>query len=152
MLYFAYGSNMLLSRLADRIADPKIVGTARLCMHTLRFHKPGMDGSGKADAFYTGNRKDFVYGIVFEIPNDQITILDYFEGEGVHYERVRRTVTMNDGTKKRVWVYLALIVSDKILKPTIGYKNKVLYGAIDGKFPRDYIEKIRKLDTHSVYA
>jgi gamma-glutamylcyclotransferase len=53
MYYFAYGSNMSLSRLRERVPSAEAVGCFSLNGHDLRFHKLSKDGSGKCDAFFT---------------------------------------------------------------------------------------------------
>jgi hypothetical protein len=55
MLYFAYGSNMSVSRLVARTPSAQPLGRCALRGHQLRFHKVGGDGSAKCDAFHTGN-------------------------------------------------------------------------------------------------
>lgn len=47
-LYFAYGSNMLTSRLLARCRSAKTVGLATCLGHRLTFEKRSIDGSGKA--------------------------------------------------------------------------------------------------------
>ena len=46
MLYFGYGSNMLLARIhqPDRAPSAETVGVGRLPAHVIRFHKRGRDG------------------------------------------------------------------------------------------------------------
>ena len=59
MLYFAYGSNMCAGRLRGRVPSAVPVRVARLLNHSLRFHKRSdKDGSGKADACFTGEPED----------------------------------------------------------------------------------------------
>ena len=58
MLYFAYGSNMSIRRLQSRDINPVKVNVARLYGHTLKFHKPSKDGSGKCDVFKTDDEKE----------------------------------------------------------------------------------------------
>jgi len=56
-LYFAYGSNMAAERLRARVPSARLMGSAVLAGHALRFHKPGSnDGSAKCDAALRGAR------------------------------------------------------------------------------------------------
>lgn len=58
MKYFAYGSNMSLLRLWQRVPSAVRIGVFTLQGHQLRFHKLGKDGSGKCDAYQTNNTLD----------------------------------------------------------------------------------------------
>ena len=49
-------------RLKERVGFFERCGAAYLSGYTLRFHKKSKDGSGKCDAFYTGNPNDVVWG------------------------------------------------------------------------------------------
>ena len=78
----AYGSNLLLARMRGRAPSAEPVTTVRLPGYALRFHKRGRDGSGKADAFFTGRGQDVVCGVVYELsPADKVA-LDLAEGLG----------------------------------------------------------------------
>jgi hypothetical protein len=48
--------------------------------HRLCFHKRSKDGSGKADTFRTGDLRDQVIGMVFEIPAEGKPKLDRVKG------------------------------------------------------------------------
>lgn len=76
MKYFAYGSNMSLLRLKERVASAKRVGIFKLLEHSLRFHKMSNDGSGKCDALLTRKHEDYVLGVLFEINDDERAHLD----------------------------------------------------------------------------
>ena len=66
--YFAYGSNMSIARLRARVPGAERTGVFTLHEHALRFHKLSRnDGSGKCDAFYTGNASDRVVGALVEL-------------------------------------------------------------------------------------
>ena len=79
--YFAYGSNMFAARLRARVPSAKAIGTYTLPSHDLRFHKRSdMDGSGKCDAFETGDAADFVMGRLFTIDAAEEGKLDGHEG------------------------------------------------------------------------
>ena len=86
MYYFAYGSNMSSKRLNARIKATKYAN-GKLLKHKLKFHKISKDGSGKCDAFETGDSNDFVLGVVYEIDKNDLEQLDRFEAKGKGYER-----------------------------------------------------------------
>ena len=86
MKYFAYGSNMSLARLQQRTPEVRRLSSCVLPGHSLRFHKAGRDGSGKCDAFLTGNPRDRVMGALFELCPEQKPDLDRVEGLGRGYD------------------------------------------------------------------
>ena len=48
-LYFAYGSNLVLERVRQRVGAVQVIGVAQLRGFRLRLDKRGADGSGKAN-------------------------------------------------------------------------------------------------------
>jgi len=144
MRYFAYGSNMSLSRLHERAPSARTMGTYALWAHVLRFHKVGKDGSGKCDALYTENPADRVFGVLFDIKNSEKQNLDAVEGLGHGYGE--KTVIVHDasGGEVSAVTYYATTI-DPTLKPYSWYKNHVLAGARESCLPEDYIEKIGKI-------
>lgn len=94
MLYFAYGSNMCTGRLRQRVPSADPVRVARLLNHSLRFHKRSRDGSAKADAFFTGEPENVVWGVVFDIdPADKLRLDEH---EGLSHGYVERLITVID--------------------------------------------------------
>ncbi|MEW5784045.1 MAG: gamma-glutamylcyclotransferase family protein [Bacillota bacterium] len=97
MKVFAYGSNLSRERLLKRVPSAKFLGCARLNGYLFRFHKRSIDGSGKANAFYTGRDSDYVWGAVFECSSEDIQALDRAEGLGSGYNEENATVAFEDG-------------------------------------------------------
>ena len=64
---FAYGSNLCVERILARVRSTRVLTVARLEGHALRFHKRGRDGSAKADAWSSGDPRDVVWGVVYEL-------------------------------------------------------------------------------------
>ena len=83
---FSYGSNLLLARLTARVPSARFIARGELTGHTLRWHKAGRDGSGKCDAFFTGDPADRLWGGVFEIASADKHLLDAIEGLGSGYD------------------------------------------------------------------
>ena len=86
MKYFAYGSNMCSLLLKDRVPSAEKYAIAAFKGHVLKFHKISKDGSGKCDAFETKSPEDIVYGVLFEISENEKQDLDSKEGLGDGYE------------------------------------------------------------------
>ncbi|TVR26077.1 MAG: gamma-glutamylcyclotransferase [Balneolaceae bacterium] len=141
MNYFAYGSNMSLQRLRERLPDAEYLGSHTLINHDLRFHKIGQDGSGKCDAFYTRNPDDYILGVLYEISVSDKRTLDNKEGLGYGYSDKNVTLFDGSGRKTEAFTYFATGV-DPSLKPFSWYKQHVLKGAREASFPESYKEKI----------
>ena len=103
---FAYGSNLCSIRLRERTPSASLVAVAKLEGHVLRFHKVSKDGSGKCNAFATGNSTDYIWGAVFDIDSSDEDRLDRAEGLGYGYERKSVDVESTVG-RISVFTYVA---------------------------------------------
>ena len=142
-LYFAYGSNMSKRRLKKRVSSAKVVGTGVLKNYCLTFRKPSMDGSGKCTIECC--ESDEVYGVLFEIDEDQKCCLDNVE-RGYDSKCVKIEVLDSKCEKYKcdkilccVRTYKATKNLKSCLKPYTWYKQHVLVGAIEQKLPPYYI-------------
>ena len=139
MKYFAYGSNMSITRLRERVPSAVALGCHTLKEHDLRFHKLSKDGSGKCDAFPTGDSGDVVFGALFEISPSEKPALDKAEGFGHGYDQKNVTVLAVDGSSLESLTYIAT-KTDESLKPYSWYVNHVLVGARETSLPENYIQ------------
>jgi gamma-glutamylcyclotransferase len=153
--YFAYGSNMPLARLQQRVPSAKLVGAFFIKGYDLRFHMASNDGSAKCDAFESGNTDDCVWGVVFDMLISQRPALDKAESLNVGYRAKLVEVTNYRGEKQEALIYCAIPI-DATFKPYSWYVNHVLVGAIENKLPKNYIDKIKEIvsieDTDSARA
>lgn len=142
--YLAYGSNMLPRRIELRLGRCDVLGVASLVEYALRFHKRGRDGSGKCDAFLTGNPADTLYGVVYSLSEAQREMLDDFEGPGY----VSRDVCVQ--TRSAVLTAYAYVAKpahvDADLLPFYWYKSIVEAGARAHDLPAHYVEGITATD------
>ena len=139
MKYFAYGSNMSIARLKARVPSAVPLGCYRIKEHDLRFHKSSKDGSGKCDAFFTGNGVDVIFGALFEINSSEKAVLDRAEGLGSGYDEKEITVISEEGLSFKAITYFATDINLN-LKPYSWYLNHVLIGASETSLPNDYIQ------------
>jgi gamma-glutamylcyclotransferase len=137
--YFAYGSNMSISRLRERVPSALALGCHSLKEHDLRFHKSSKDGSGKCDAFYTGDDGDIIFGALFEISRSEKLALDRAEGLGYGYEEKSIAVLASDGSSLEAMTYIATKINED-LKPYSWYVNHVLVGAGETSLPDKYVQ------------
>jgi hypothetical protein len=140
--YFAYGSNMSLPRLKERVPSAERLGVYTLAEHSLRFHKVSKeDRSAKCDALFTGNPGDRVIGALFEIPVNQKKALDRAEALGYGYEEKRVLVNDAQGRTLEAFTYYATN-TDPALLPYSWYLNHVIYGAKETEVPASYLAGI----------
>ncbi|TSC54989.1 MAG: Uncharacterized protein LiPW30_455 [Parcubacteria group bacterium LiPW_30] len=150
MKYFAYGSNMLQGRLEDQknVRDESIgsvqdIGTASLPDYRLVFNKIGKkDGiSGKANIVQEQGAETL--GVVYELSNEQINLLDSIEGKG--YKRIPVGINFN-GEQLEIDTYVAQANSvQEGLSPTREYLNFVIQGAVIHGFPEAYVSFLRSI-------
>jgi hypothetical protein len=144
---FAYGSNMAIDRLRRRTPSARLVGVGVVRGHSLRWHKRGMDGSGKCDACFTANPADQVWGAVFAIAAAERPVLDRAEHLGVGYRLRQVKVQLGDGSMQ-AWLYEAILV-DPRLRPFHWYKSYVLRGAVELRLPRAYRARIEAVPSRA---
>ena len=145
MYYFAYGSNMSIGRLRQRVLVVERIGLFRLNSHDLRFHKIGRDGSGKCDAFETGDPGQFLWGSVFDINAGMKSKLDHFEGLGAGYEEKQVTVTGESGVRLGAFTYYATSI-DESLRPYSWYLDHVVIGAKESGVPVGYLARLQAVE------
>lgn len=138
--YLAYGSNMLPRRIELRLGSCETVGAASLDGYALRFHKRGGDGSGKCDAFHTGDPADILFGVVYSLSRHQRHMLDDFEGPGYASREV--AVRTRSGILT-AYTYVAREGHvEHGLQPFSWYKSIVVAGAHAHGLPVSYIERL----------
>ncbi len=148
MKYFAYGSNMSVPRLRDRIPTLEKIGVYTLHCHELCFHKAGTDGSAKCDAYESGNADDYVMGVLFHIDSAGKQILDRIEGLGQGYEQKMVSLTHDSESACTALTYFATHI-DVTWKPFDWYLHHVLTGAREAPLSTDYVERIAAVPTIS---
>jgi hypothetical protein len=97
------------------------------------------------NAYYTGNRKDFVFGVLFVVDQSEKERLDRVEGLGSGYQEKEVTLLTDSGEQKAV-VYYATDI-DPNVKPYSWYKHHVLVGASENNLPAKYVAGIEGVDS-----
>ena len=138
--YFAFGSNLNHFRLHQRIGDFEILGIACLTQHQLVFHKQGADQSGKCTV--VPHFSHDVWGVIYEINNQQKQKLDFFEGVGHGYSAVYYDIEYRGDTINALLYQAQLDAMDDGLLPFDWYKAYVLSGAKNHQLPDAHIKHI----------
>jgi gamma-glutamylcyclotransferase (GGCT)/AIG2-like uncharacterized protein YtfP len=139
VLYFAYGSNLKEGRMRQRVSSARTEAVAFLDHHRLVCNKRGRDGSAKANlAREPGHR---VWGVLYRIERDHLSLLDGFE---MGYERIEVEVCTAAGDACRASTYR----SDRITRdpiPFAWYRELILEGAREHGLPEEYLKLLEAL-------
>ena len=147
--YFAYGSNLCLTRLQTRVPGACFLGLASLCEHEVRWHKRSIDGSGKLSIVRSAAANAAVLGALFTIPEEEKSDLDQAEGLGDGYEYARITVRSVDGLVD-AWTYVASASHiNESLQPYSWYRDLVVSGATSLGVPARYVETLAACEVWS---
>ncbi len=155
MLYFAYGSNMNWNQIRSRCPSAQFTFVARAEGYVLAFTRFSQNRKcGVADIVASSGND--AWGVVFDIPNDEIDQLDKSEGyrperarELNAYERSQLEVTCQEDANSpiAVWTYFVVSKSNLPLKPAVEYKALIIDGARHWGFPAAYIERLERIGT-----
>ena len=146
MKIFCYGSNMNTERITERCSSSRFISRAKVNGSKLVFNKKSKDKSGKANLIYTGD-KSLVWGVIFDISEDQKPLLDKAEGLGRGYDEYK-LIVINDLEQEIECVcYIATDEKylDNNLKPYDWYKEYCLIGAKQHNLPEEWILVLERL-------
>lgn len=153
VLIFSYGSNMCLPRMLARVGSAQAIARGYVAGRELRFHKRSVDGSAKADAFYTGRAEHRVWGVVFRICRTEKPLLDVCEYLGTGYDEHQVRVVVDrhlesgaTAEKLDAWLYAARAEAiDASLQPYTWYRDFVVAGAKQLELCPNYTARIAGL-------
>ncbi|KAH0547398.1 gamma-glutamylcyclotransferase-like [Cotesia glomerata] len=154
LLYFAYGSNLLESRL--HIANPNATffDIARLEDYRIDFVGNSKVWSGSVGTIVElpGSH---VWGVIWELPASEISNLD--RQEGVHtgkYKAFNVNVTTPDGEIFECRTYKQSLDPEEIVEldqlpddrlPSVSYMKVIIKGAKEKKLPEEYIKFLESI-------
>jgi gamma-glutamylcyclotransferase len=154
MLYFAYGSNLEWAQMKQRCPLAKFVCRAKLPAHRLAFTlKSVRRDCGVADVLPDQTKE--VWGVVYELPDDELKNLDKKEGylPGRRYEQNQYSrkdhYVWREGDAKQpllVALYLGHPQLDQHL-PSDDYKRLIVDGAKHWNLPVEYIHELESIET-----
>ncbi len=146
MEYFAYGSNMDPERMKKRGIRFSQRRWGVLRGWKLVFNKRASKNPEEGYANIIPWEGEFVEGILYTIPEEDIKILDRYEGFPDHYYRKELWIELKDGTKVKAQVYIAR--EDKTasgLKPSKEYLSHLLKGC--DLLSKEYCERLKRQET-----
>lgn len=134
--YFAYGSNLCVQQMAARCPDAREPRRAVLCDHDWLINERGV---ATVEPF-TGSE---VHGVLWDVSERDLTVLDSAEGVPVRYRRDRLTVHTDSGAAP-AWVYIDPRVT--LGPPRDGYLTRIIDGAVHHGLPQRWIDFLRRWD------
>ena len=144
MLFFAWGTNMDAATLQEWLPSARKLTIAALHGYQFRFHKRSSTGA-KADAFFIGGPDDVVWGVIFELSDDDARELDAGQTR-VGYRQASVTVVDPEGTPHAVITYRASPdMIDASQLPFASYKDPIVRAARDNGLPSEYVAALERL-------
>jgi gamma-glutamylcyclotransferase (GGCT)/AIG2-like uncharacterized protein YtfP len=129
-------------RLKSRCPSARFVSIAILKGFRLAFNKQSKkDGSGKANIVATQKNEDEVWGVIFDVSDNDKPELDKWEGLGKGYDEKALQVLSDKGQELTVQAYVANKTIDGI-QPYDWYQRHCLIGATEFGLPQSYINMI----------
>jgi gamma-glutamylcyclotransferase len=141
MLYFAFGSNMLPSRLQRRCPTARVKARAIAPGYRVAFDKLSEDTSGKAN-LVNSDYPGCATGIVYELSRGDVSELDAFEGSG--YRRQEDFVVTCIATREEL-VTCTYVAKERVpgLRPYDWYLALVLAGLARHDIDPSYVQQMR---------
>ena len=126
---------MLAARLRARCASARVIGLGMAPGFVIAFDKIGQDGSGKATLV---SGEGAVPGVLFDLAEADLAVLDQIEGLGRGYDRV-----MLDVHGQAAMAYIAPpAFRDPSMRPFDWYLALVLAGAHQAGLPAEWIARL----------
>lgn len=144
MYYFAYGSNMDQTQMAERCPKVVLIGSARLIGYRLAFtiFSPKRN-CGCADILMSS--QDEVHGLLYSVTSKEMEALDRFEGHPNHYRQIQVTVNTQDG-EVSAFSYEVVHKQDS-LDPSKHYLHLITAAADLHNFPTSYRSMLSSIET-----
>jgi gamma-glutamylcyclotransferase (GGCT)/AIG2-like uncharacterized protein YtfP len=143
LLYFAYGSNLDESQMVSRCPGSRVISPG--CLHNYRLDFTWFSSRwscGVADV--VESKSGEVWGLVYQVTEQDLEALDRYEGFPSAYDRFQATIDAIDGEYRGVWVYT---VYDKgsFRPPSREYLDIIRSAAEQYTFPDHYKKALKEI-------
>ena len=140
-LYFAYGSNMHMQQMLDRMRSTEKLGIASLPGYRLCFDIPGAIWSAAVANIAPADAE--VWGVVYRVDKDElIQRMDFYEGVFAgEYQRTELDIVFEQQPCK-AYVYTNPNADGVKRKPSQVYLARIIDGAKSNKLPNHYIQSM----------
>ncbi len=153
MIYFAYGSNLNPTQMAERCPGYRSLGVARLADHRLCF--PRFSRSWRcATAGFETSPGDVLWGALYEVPEEDLTVLHYHEGYDPyapaelnrHDFRPVTVLRLPGSEPVEAMTYVAVPDGTDAL-PSRAYVDAIIDGARYHRLPRTWLVVLNAIRT-----
>lgn len=150
MKYFAYGEKMFSPDLLALLPGAICCGVAKLMGYKLLFHCKGeADPSGKCNIIPSKDPSSVVYGVLYNITEQERCLLDQREGIGRRAEIIDvRVFSWPSEKTEGEFAFTYIAHKDNIfedLVPYQWYKDRVIEGAKRHCLPEEYIYSLQQI-------
>lgn len=136
LYYFAYGSNMNWQQMQRRCPSSRFVCVARLADYRFGITRHSrLRDCGTANIYPA--RGEEVWGIIYEVSDTNLTLLDSFE-DGYRREILSFHSVQNGKQPLDALVYVADI-EQNVPRPNAEYRRLIVEGAKHWKLPASYL-------------
>jgi gamma-glutamylcyclotransferase (GGCT)/AIG2-like uncharacterized protein YtfP len=144
-LYFAYASNMDAALMTRTCPGHRVLGVAELREHRLAFtRRSARTGSGVADVLAAPGES--VWGVLYEIDDEQLAAIDQKEGNGWAYQRrVLEVRLREDGSEHAAHAFAVITPDADHVAPSEEYLGLILAAARSRGLPSGYLAALDAL-------
>jgi len=144
--YFAYGSNMAPNVMARLCPEHRFLGVARLDGYRIAFTRRSVrTGTGVADI--VAEAGSTVWGVLYEIGEGDVAILDRKEGHGWAYVREPFTVRLESGAEQQAVAYTVRTKESSPVRPSRAYVGSLVNAARERELLASYIRHLEAMAT-----
>lgn len=142
--YFAYGSNMSRKQMYQRCPNSQFEGIGILENYELCFPIISQKRNNAGVASIRKKDSSKVEGILYQISDDEIIIMDGFEGK--NYYRTKLDVLFKNEIVT-AYTYIAIDNESTHKIPSQEYMDIILSGAYENGLSKEYIDFLKKFET-----
>lgn len=145
--YFAYGSNLSETQMKKRCPESKLMGKAKLYKWTPCFPQIGATRQymGVMGIRYTNNTHDFTEGLIYELTEKDIKLLDDLEGVKSGSYKKTNVLLHTPSGEVNGFVYENLKDKGFNYRPSYGYLTTILSGLLKENFSHSYMLRLLKI-------
>jgi gamma-glutamylcyclotransferase (GGCT)/AIG2-like uncharacterized protein YtfP len=137
--YFAYGSNLNVDQMRDRVGEWHLSKRALARNYRLVFNHYSKKRQGyTANLLETGKFEEVVYGAVYHITEEQLKKLQAHEG----IAPVEVRVELEDGNERSRAKTFAWKTSDSEREPPKPYRKAIEEGLVQHGYDRSHVEAV----------
>lgn len=146
-LYFAYGLNLNLQKIGQKLTKPRVVGIARLANHKMGFYGHSVIWDGAVETVVPDDQSE-VWGILYQMEAYEWEQLDNFEdarldGTGEYFHYPVEVFDEQNMIREASLYKKAQLREAK--QPSTEYVDLIIQGAKEQGLPESYIATLQNI-------